>query len=39
MIPHARQVLNPAAANQHHRMLLKVVPDAGDIGSHFDTGR
>src|SRR5258708_36217513 len=26
------QVAHPAAANQHNRVLLQVVPDAGDIG-------
>jgi hypothetical protein len=38
MIPDARQILDPAATNQNHGMLLKVVPDAGDVSRHFDTG-
>jgi hypothetical protein len=36
VITHARQVAHATAANQHHRVLLKVVPFARDVSSHFD---
>src|SRR3954466_8960378 len=36
VVADTRQVLHTAAANQHQRVLLQVVPDAGDIGRHFD---
>src|ERR687888_411101 len=32
MIAHAGQVLDPAATDQHHRVLLEVVALAGDVG-------
>ncbi len=35
MIAHARQVLNAAAADQNHRVLLQIMPHARDIGRHF----
>src|ERR1700736_6710478 len=31
VVAHARQVLDAAAADQHHRMLLQVMPLAGDV--------
>src|SRR5262249_29158989 len=31
VIPHARQVADPAAADQHDRVLLEVVPLAADV--------
>src|SRR5512134_3421070 len=31
VVAHARQVLYPAAANQHHRVLLQVVVFAADV--------
>src|SRR5260221_10655691 len=36
VIAHTRQVLHTTAANQDDRVLLKVVPHAGDIGRHLD---
>src|SRR4030065_1248692 len=36
VVAHAGQVLRAAAADQHHRVLLQVVPDAGDVGGHLD---
>src|SRR5580658_6103775 len=31
VVAHTRQVLDTAAADQHHRVLLKIVPLAGDV--------
>src|SRR5579875_553743 len=39
LVPHAGQVLHPTAADQHDRVLLEVVPDAGDVGRHLDPAR
>src|SRR5207302_11415638 len=36
VIAHAGQVLDPAAADQHHRVLLQVVALAGDIAGHLE---
>src|SRR3954453_10872309 len=36
LVANAREVLHPAAAHEHHRVLLQVVPDAGDVGGHLD---
>src|SRR5262245_24596036 len=36
VVPHARQVLHAAAANEHERVLLQVVADTGDVGRDFD---
>src|SRR5437867_1813364 len=36
VIADAGQILHSAAANQHERVLLQVVPDAGDVGRHLD---
>src|SRR5688500_17920965 len=36
VIPHARQVLHTAAADQHQRVLLEVVADDGDVGRDLD---
>jgi hypothetical protein len=30
------QILDAAAANEHDRVLLKVVADAGDVGGHLN---
>src|SRR5688500_4648929 len=32
VVLHGRKVTDLAAADQHHRVLLEVVPDAGDVG-------
>ena len=39
VIPHARQILYTAAADQHNRVLLQVVADAGDVGGHLNPVR
>src|SRR5215475_402567 len=36
LVAHAGQVLHPAAAHQHDRVLLQVVPDTGDVGRDLD---
>src|SRR5712692_5020978 len=36
VIPHARQVLDAAAAHQHDGVLLQVVADTGNVRRHFD---
>src|SRR5438876_6571193 len=36
VVAHARQVLHAAAADHHHRMLLQIVADAGDIARHLE---
>src|SRR4051812_264878 len=36
LVAHAREVLHPAAAHEHHRVLLQVVADARDVGGHLD---
>src|SRR6266478_534421 len=36
VIAHAGQVLDPAAADQHHRVLLQIVALAGDIAGHLE---
>src|SRR5688500_15566698 len=36
VIPVTRQVRHTAAANQHQRVLLQVVADAGDVGRYLD---
>src|SRR5262245_432788 len=36
VVAHARQVLDAAAANQHQRVFLQVVPDARNVGRHLD---
>src|SRR4249920_610618 len=37
VVAHARQVLDAAAADQHHRVLLQVVALTRDIGDDFHT--
>src|SRR5436305_447112 len=32
------KVLHPAAADEHDRVLLQVVPDTRDVGRHLDAG-
>src|SRR5262249_30787994 len=36
VIADTRQILDAAAANEHQRVLLQVVADAGDVGRHLD---
>src|SRR5881394_316588 len=36
VIAHAWQVLHPAAANQHHRVLLQVVTLTADVADDFE---
>src|SRR4029078_11929528 len=36
VIPDDRQVLHPAATDQHDRVLLKVVPFAGNVGRDLE---
>src|SRR5689334_1964388 len=36
VVAHAREILDAAAANEHQRVLLQVVADAGNVGGHFD---
>src|SRR5882762_6672659 len=37
VIAHTRQILHAAPANQHDRVLLQVVPNAGNISRDFNT--
>src|SRR6056297_801994 len=39
VIAHARQILHPASADQHHRVLLQVVSLAADVAGHLVTVR
>src|SRR5438093_9535931 len=36
LVADAREVAHPAATHQHDRVLLQVVPDAGDVGRDLD---
>src|ERR1700754_5074370 len=36
LVTNAREVLHTTATNEHDRVLLKVVSDAGDVCRHFD---
>src|SRR5919205_2633337 len=36
LVADAGKVLHPAAAHEHHRVLLQVVADAGDVGGDLD---
>src|SRR5215472_10810107 len=36
VVAHAGQVLDAAAADQHHRMFLKIVPLARDVARHLE---
>jgi hypothetical protein len=36
VVADARQIFHAAAADEHHRVLLQVVADAGDVGRDFD---
>src|SRR4051795_13534651 len=36
LVAHAREILHAAAAHEHHRVLLQVVADAGDVGGDLD---
>src|SRR5260221_1035308 len=36
VVAHARQILHPAAADQHHRVLLQVVTFAADVADHLE---
>src|SRR5215469_16516869 len=35
VVPHAREILDTAAADEHHRVLLQVVTFAADVARHF----
>src|SRR3546814_10318553 len=37
VVAHARQILDTAAAHQHHRVLLQVVPFTADVRNHFES--
>src|SRR5882672_3403603 len=37
VIAHTGQVFDPAAANQHHRVLLQVVAFAADVGNDLES--
>src|SRR6266704_4525612 len=37
VVANARQVLDAAAADEHHRVLLEVVSDARDVGRDLDS--
>src|SRR5260221_11520647 len=39
VVAHARQILHPAAADQHHRGLLQVVAFAADVADHLEAVR
>src|SRR5581483_9661214 len=39
LVPDAGQVLHPAAAHQHDRVLLEVVADTWDVGRDLDLAR
>src|SRR5215204_4857429 len=39
LVTDARQVLHPAPAHEHDRVLLQVVALAGDVGRDLDTAR
>src|ERR671923_1546948 len=39
LVAHARQVLDAAAAHEHHGMLLQVMPLARDVGRDLDAAR
>src|SRR5450755_3491050 len=36
LVPDTREVADAAAADEHDRVLLQVVPDAGDVGGDLD---
>src|SRR5262252_789926 len=36
VVSHTRQILDPAAADQHHRVLLQVVPLARDVARDLE---
>ncbi len=36
VVPDARKILHPAAADQHDRVLLEIVPLARDVGGDLD---
>jgi hypothetical protein len=35
VVSDTRQILDTTTPNQDHRVLLKVVPNAGDVGGHL----
>src|SRR4051794_9525220 len=39
LVADARQVLRPAAADEHDGVLLEVVADPRDVGRHLDAAR
>src|SRR5438034_11557539 len=36
VVPNAREVLHATPADEHHRVLLQVVPDAGNVRGDLD---
>ncbi len=39
MVTHTGEILNTSAADKNNAVLLKVVADAGDVGTDFNTVR
>src|ERR1700683_3994352 len=39
LVTNAGQVSHPAAAHEHDRVLLEVVPDTRNVSGHFDVAR
>src|SRR5262249_16771716 len=39
VVAHTRKVLHATAADEHHRVLLEVVPDTRNVGRHLDAVR
>jgi hypothetical protein len=37
VIPNAWEVFDPSSANEHYRVLLKVVTNSGNVGGHFNS--
>jgi hypothetical protein len=37
MVTNTGKVLDPTATQQHYGVLLEVMPDTGDVSSHFNT--
>jgi hypothetical protein len=38
MVANSGQILHPSAPNHNHRVFLKVMTDAGNVGGNFKTG-
>src|SRR4029453_8417703 len=39
LVPNTGQILHPPPADQHHRVLLQVVPNTGDVRGDLNPGR